>query len=155
MNDKRDPRTYAIIGAAMEVHRELGGGFLEGVYQEALSIELEAREIPFRREAELPVLYKGQRLACDYRADFVCFGSVIVELKAVSELLGAHVAQVINYLKATSLEVGLLVNFGAESLQYKRLVLSPHNLRESVQSADNQNDPQITQISQMGRCGHE
>ena len=68
---------------------------------------------------------------------------------------GAHIAQAISYLKAIGVEVGLLMNYGAESLQYKRLVLSAHNLRESVQSADNQNDPQITQISQMGRCGHE
>ena len=129
MGDERDPRTYAIIGAAMEVHRQLGGGFLEPVYQEALGIELKARDIPYDREVELPVLCKGQRLACAYRADFICFESVIVELKAVRDLSGVHEAQIINYLKATGFEVGLLLNFGAESLQYKRLVLSPPNLR--------------------------
>lgn len=129
MEDERDPRTYAIIGAAMEVHRELGGGFLEAVYQEALDLELQARDIPHQREVELPVSYKGLRLACTYRADFVCYESVIVELKAVSELSGAHEAQVLNYLKATALEVGLLFNFGGRSLQHKRLVLSRNNLR--------------------------
>jgi len=134
--DQRDPRTYAIIGAAMKIHRQLGGGFLEAVYQEALDIEFQARGITHCQEAQVPMLYKGQRLACAYRADFICFESVIVELKAVRELSGAHDAQVINYLKATGFEVGLLVNFGAESLQYKRLILSRGNLRQSAKSAD-------------------
>ncbi|HUU83836.1 MAG TPA: GxxExxY protein [Phycisphaerae bacterium] len=134
--NQRDPRTYAIIGAAMEVHRQLGHGFLEAVYQEALAIELKTRDIPHAREVGLPVLYKGQRLACDYRADLVCFDSVIVEVKAVSKLSGVHEAQVINYLKATGLDVGLLINFGTESLQHKRLVLSRKNLRKSAKSAD-------------------
>jgi len=132
MGDVRDPRTYAIIGGAMEVHRELGGGFLEAVYQQALRAEMLARDIVFEREVDLPVFYKGQRLECTYRADFVCFGSVIVELKAVCELSGNHEAQVLNYLKATGLETGLLLNFGGRSLQHKRFVFSSGDLRQSV-----------------------
>ncbi|MGO9585516.1 MAG: GxxExxY protein [Limisphaerales bacterium] len=129
----KDPETYAIIGAAMEVHRQLGHGFLEAIYQEALALEMTARGIPFQREVSLPVEYKGQRLACSYRADFVCFESVMVELKAIAQLTGADEAQLINELKTTGLHRGLLLNFGAPSLEYKRLVF---NLRESAQSAE-------------------
>jgi GxxExxY protein len=129
----KDPQTYEIIGAAMEVHRQLGHGFLEAVYQEALALEMTARKIPFQREVSLPVEYKGQRLACSYRADFVCFDSIIIELKAIAQLTGADDAQLLNELKATGLNRGLLLNFGAPSLEYKRLVL---NLRKSAQSAD-------------------
>jgi len=107
----------------MEVHRELGCGFLEPVYQEALAIELGKQHIPFEREVELPVAYKGQPLNVSYRADFVCFGSVVVELKALRDLSGNEEGQVMNYLKATGIRVGLLLNFGASSLQYRRLVV--------------------------------
>jgi len=109
----------------MEVHRELGCGFLEPVYREALALELAARKIPFSREVELPVSYKGDRLNTSYRADFVCHDSVIVEVKALANLSGAEEAQIINYLKASRLQVGLLLNFGAESLQYRRLIRTP------------------------------
>ncbi len=119
-----DPRTFAIIGAAMEVHRQLGCGFLEAVYQEALALEFAVNNIPFKREVCLPIQYKGKLLATAYCADFICFDSVVVELEALAHMSGTEEAQVINYLKATSYEVGLLLNFGASSLQHRRLVLS-------------------------------
>jgi GxxExxY protein len=122
---EKDPRTFAIIGASIEVHRELGAGFLEAVYQEAFARELSKRGIPFRAEVELPVFFKGERLSSSYRADFVCFDSIIVEVKALGQLTGIEESQVINYLKASGHSVGLLLNFGARSLQHKRLVLSP------------------------------
>jgi len=120
--DQRDPQTYAIIGAAMEIHRQLGHGFLEAVYQEAAVVEFTARQIPFEREVNLPVKYKETLLPVHYRADFVCFSEIIVEFKALSNITNNEEAQLPNYLKTTGLKRGLLINFGSSSLQYKRLV---------------------------------
>jgi len=133
--DIRVQETYAVIGAAMAVHSELGHGFLEAVYQEALEKEFQFRKIPYERERELPVLYRGQPLKAFYKADFVCFESVIVELKALQQITGAEEAQVINYLKASGVSKGILINFGSASLHYKRLVLN-QNKGQSADYAD-------------------
>jgi GxxExxY protein len=123
-NIESDPQTYAIIGACMAVHSELGPGFLEPVYQEALAIEITNRGIPFVREKPLAIYYSGLQLATRYEADFLCYDAVILELKALSDLNAKHLAQVINYLKATRLERGLLVNFGSPRLEYKRVAFT-------------------------------
>lgn len=117
---KRDPQTYAIIGAAIEVHKQLGNGFLEAVYHEALAIELSRQKIPFKHEVTLHIKYKGQQLNARYRADFICFETVIAEIKALKQLSGVEESQIINYLKATGLKTGLLLNFGTPTLAYKR-----------------------------------
>ncbi len=114
--------SYAIMGAAMAVYAELGCGFSEKVYQEALAIELTARGIPFEREKHLQVAYKGQVLTQDFYADFVCYDKIIVELKALSCLQSEHTAQVMNYLKCTQMRLGILINFGAVVLESKRIV---------------------------------
>jgi len=115
--------TYSIIGACMNVHKELGSGFLEKVYQEALEIELTDKKIPFEKEKQLLIHFKGIPLSKYYFADFVCFGQIILELKAVDALSSAHTAQVLNYLKATKFKLGLLINFGSPTLQHKRIIL--------------------------------
>ena len=113
----------------MEVHRELGHGFLEAVYQEALGREFKGQEIPFKSQPTIQIAYKGQPLDKTYQPDFICYDEVIIEIKAISVLSGVEEAQLINYLKATGLNVGLLLNFGSKSLEHKRLV---HNLRQSA-----------------------
>ena len=114
---------YAIVGAAMEVHRELGNGFLGAVYHAALKFELLNRKIPFESEKALPVFYKDQRLGIDYRADLVCYSQIIVELKALEKLTSREEAQVLNYLNATGLRVGVLINFGSRGkLEWRRFV---------------------------------
>lgn len=120
----RDPRTYAIIGAAIEVHRRLGCGFVEAVYQEALELEFISRGIPFERQPLAYVHYRGERLSSSFRADFICYGAVLVEIKALCRLSGTEEAQILNYLKATGLEVGLLLNFGEASLVHRRFAHS-------------------------------
>jgi len=106
----------------MEVHKELGCGFLEAVYQEALEIEFQIRKIPYLKEPKLNIYYKDQILNKYYEADFICYENIIVELKALSGLISEHESQLLNYLKATKLKVGLLINFGRQSLEYKRMV---------------------------------
>lgn len=109
----------------MEVHRQLGCGFLEAVYHEALGAEFEARSIDARHEVELPIFYKNKKLQCSYRVDFVCFQQVIVELKAVRILGSPDEAQIINYLRASKCRIGLLLNFGGMSLEYRRFAGPP------------------------------
>lgn len=127
----RDEQTFEIIGAAMVVHRELGHGFLEAVYQEALELEFKHAGIPALREVELPIRYRGELLTTGYRADFLCYETVIVELKAIERITSREESQLLNYLKASKKEKGLLLNFGGSSLEYKRMVRAS-NLRESA-----------------------
>ncbi len=122
MAKKKDEQTYAILGAAIEVHKTLGPGFLEPVYQEALALEFTRRGIPFQREVQLTISYKGQKLNTFYKTDFICFNEIIVELKALDMISVLEQSQVINYLKASGLQRSLLLNFETNSLQYKRLV---------------------------------
>jgi len=114
---------YKIIGCAMEVHKEMGPGFLEAVYQEALEIEFGLQSIPNVREAPLQLTYKGHKLNKKYQADFFCYGKIIVELKATSALTSDYMAQILNYLKGTGFRLGLLINFGKKSLEYERIIL--------------------------------
>ena len=112
--------TYKIIGAAMEVHKTLGMGFLESVYQEALEVEMTKRNIPFIPQHKIQIKYKDVLLNQYYIADLFCYDKIIVELKAVSAILPEHEAQIINYIHATGMKLGMLLNFGEESLYYKR-----------------------------------
>ena len=114
---------YNIIGCAMEAHNELGCGFLESVYQEALSVVLRENGIPFEREKLLEISFRGKVLKKKYVADFVCYNNIILEIKAMDAIHPDHLAQVINYLKVTRKQLGLILNFGTKSLQYKRVIL--------------------------------
>ncbi len=116
-----EEKTKNIIKACMEVHNELGNGFLEPIYLEALEEEFKIQKIPYVREKLLTVVYKGKKLNKEYYADFVCYGNILVELKAVGVLSKPHKAQVLNYLNAADLEIGLLVNFGETSLKWERI----------------------------------
>jgi GxxExxY protein len=133
---------YAIVGAAMEVHRENGFGFSEPVYQECLEIELANRNIPFSPQTEMPIFYKGKQIKKNYIADFIACGKIIVELKALDQLTSREEAQVINYLKVSKLEVGVLINFGAPSLEWKRIVLT-NRVIESIDLQPKNNSRQF------------
>jgi GxxExxY protein len=116
---------YAIVGAAMDVYNDLGPGFLENVYQEAMEIEVDARKIPSKAIQEIHIKYKGRELKKFYIADLICFGKIIVEIKAMDKLTLKEEGQLINYLKATGMKVGILINFGHfPSLEWKRLVFT-------------------------------
>ena len=119
-----EEETYAIRGAVFEVYREMGSGFLEAVYQECLEIELGTREIPFVAQLGLELKYKGQFLQQTYKPDLICYNQIILELKAVKEIAPEHKAQLINYLKATNLKLGLIINFGSyPKVRIERLAL--------------------------------
>ena len=122
--------THKIIGAAMQVHKVLGNGFQEVIYQRALQIELEIVGLEFRREFEMPIYYREKHIGTR-RVDFLVEDVISVELKAVIKLEDVHLAQAINYLEAYNIEVGLLINFGSKSLQFKRLINSKYSLRNS------------------------
>lgn len=122
--------SFKIAGAAMEVHGILGLGFLEAVYQKALEKELSLRNIPFQHQVELPVSYKGEPIGM-YKADLVVDGKIIVEIKGMSKLNASHNAQAIHYLAATGLELAILINFGAGSLEYRRIVRSQNKIRDN------------------------
>ena len=121
---------YEIFGAAMDVHRILGPGFMEAVYQEAFELELKDRAIPFESQKPLQVHYKGNLLQKKYFVDILCYGRILVELKAVKELAPVHAAQVINYLKVTELPVGLLINFWSFPQLEKRRIVCSNNFLE-------------------------
>jgi GxxExxY protein len=125
-----DPQTFAIIGAAFEVHRVLGCGFSKPVYREGFTNELRRRNLPFAREVALPVYYKGDLLPLHYRADFVCFGDIIVELKALPAISPRDYAQLRNYVRVARRRRGLLLNFGAAKLEYRRKDLTDAEHRE-------------------------
>ena len=115
--------SYAIMGACFNVYKTMGCGFVEPVYQECLEIELEHLKIPFRAQEELELTYRGRQLEATYKPDFICYDKIIVELKAVSNLVSEHRAQVLNYLSATGFKLGLLINFGHyPKLEYERLI---------------------------------
>lgn len=114
--------SFAIIGAAMEVYNQLGSGFVEKVYQDALEIEFELRGIPYKREEHLPVFYKGRQIKHDFFVDFICYDKIVIECKTVSEILNIHKSQTLNYIKINNLKLGIVINFSNQSLEYKRIV---------------------------------
>lgn len=114
--------SFKIIGACMKVHRSLGSGFLEAVYEEAIEKEFDIQKIPYKKQVKLELYYNDQKLKKHYRADFVCYNHIILEIKAVSQIPSVFNAQLKNYLKCTNMELGMLINFGTSSLTYKRII---------------------------------
>ena len=137
---EQDARTHALIGAGMDVHNVVGSGFGEGVCKDAFAVELQLRGVPFMTEVPFPVIYKGHKLPAHYRADFVCFNAIVVEIKVLGIKTGPREqAQMLNYLRASGHTVGLLLNFGLPRLEYRRFVLSPeHFWRPQADSDDTQ-----------------
>ena len=123
MQHYRENETYKIIGICMEVHRNLGPGLLEVIYKDALEVEFKENDIPFEREKEYSIEYKGKILPHKFYADFVINENIILEVKAIKEFSTEHIAQILNYIKLSNSQVGLLVNFQTKSLQYKRYVI--------------------------------
>ena len=119
--------SYKIIGACMKVHRTLGPGFLEAVYEEALEKEFQNQKIQFKKQVKLELYYENQKLKKQYRADFVCYDAIILEIKAVKLIPNVFYAQLKNYLKCTNTELGMLINFGTSSLTYKRILNSKNS----------------------------
>ena len=117
-----EKESYSIIGAAIAVHKELGHGFLEAVYQEALEKEFQLSLIPYKREFPLKIFYKNEPLEKTYITDFICYDNIIVELKALNAITNEHQSQLINYLTATKLKLGIIINFGKPSIEHKRIV---------------------------------
>jgi GxxExxY protein len=137
---------YAIVGAAMDVYNQLGSGFGEAVYQDAMEIEVELRKISNNAQQDIFVYYKGQQLKSFFKPDLICYEKVVVELKALDRLTSREESQVLNYLKATGLPVGLLINFGGDrDLEWKRIVLTqkPNQVRRFIahQPSSGINDP--------------
>ena len=122
---------YEIIGAAIEVHKELGHGFLESVYEESMVIESKKRQIPYKTQVMIPIYYKGQKLKKEFIADYIGYGKIIVELKCIPKLTKVDEAQIINYLKATQMKVGLLINFGSHGkLEWRRFIRTEENKKQ-------------------------
>ena len=114
---------YNIIGACFDAHKNFGSGFLGAVYSEALMLEFEERNIPYEMNKELSILYKGRQFSKKYYADFICYDKIIIEQKATDALAPEHISQVLNYLKATAMRLGILANFGEHQFHFKRIVL--------------------------------
>ena len=148
---KYEELTHKIIGCAMEVHKTLGNGFQEVIYQRALAIEMRMQGLDFEREKEMPIFYKGQDIGTR-RVDFFVEEKIMVELKAITQLEDVHLAQAMNYLEAYHMEIGLLINFGAKSLQFKRV----HNNRlnpdlKGLKDSHDLNIPQSQKIKSSGK----